>query len=240
MGIYKGNVFDLIEKGLEFAKKHLPVAVKIIPGDLKRTETPLIPYDAIREALCNAVIHRDYSVRGASIGLAIYDDRMEIFNNGGLIDDLTVEMIKEGGHSRRRNPLMAEIFYRTRNIEKWGRGVRDIMIERCLDNGDPEPEIVASMSEFKVVFKFPYLLRPVALEYAVDQDGLIKTLSKRQQEIISILRKIQKPQLSQIEKQLTESLNERTVRRELSRLRELGLIESHGRGRHAFWTLVHY
>ena len=70
-----GNAFELMEKGMLFVRRHLPLAAKIEPGRLERVETPLIPFDAVREALYNAFCHRDYSISGGSINLAIYDDR---------------------------------------------------------------------------------------------------------------------------------------------------------------------
>ena len=89
-------MFELLEKGTLFIKRHLPVAAKVIPDKLERVETPLIPFNATREALINALCHRDYSINGGSIGLAIYGDRMKIFNDGRLPQGVTIEKIKTG------------------------------------------------------------------------------------------------------------------------------------------------
>lgn len=70
-------------------------------------ETPIIPYKAIREALINSLCHRDYNEYGGSIALAIFDDRMEISNEGGLPTGVTIDMIK-AGYSKSRNPIISK------------------------------------------------------------------------------------------------------------------------------------
>jgi len=227
-----GNAFDLLEKGMSFAKKHLPIAAKIEPGKLERTETPIIPFDAIREALINAICHRDYSIYQGSIGLAIYDDRMELFNNGGLLPDATLEKIKTG-FSLLRNPIIANVFYRCKLIEMWGRGIGEI-INRCKVAGDPEPEFVIDPAEFKIIFKFPFSLKPAIISVGED---VIKP-SSRQQEIIKILTNSKELTTKEIMDQLEESLSERTLRRDLLALKKLGIVASRGSTHRAVWFLL--
>jgi len=238
-----GNAFELINRGMSFAEKHLPVAAKIIPGKQQRIETPLIPYVAIREALNNAICHRDYSRLGGSIGLAIYDDRLEIFNSGGLPSGITLDMIKKG-HSELRNPLIAKVFYIVGYIETWGRGIPDI-IDSCKVSGDPEPEFVIHDDiSFAVQFKFPTPLRKVMLTGFSEKDlieatnisiELARKLTKRQQEILIILMSSETLTIKQLIGKLNNPPTERMVRIDLNQLKKLGLINSSGKTRNTLW-----
>lgn len=90
---YMGNAFVLFQKGQNFLRDHLPVAGRILPGVIERVDEPLYPTEAMREALANAICHRDYSIAGGAVGVAIYDNRLEISNTGSLPFGLTLIMI---------------------------------------------------------------------------------------------------------------------------------------------------
>lgn len=75
---YFGNAFRLMTLADRFLRDHLPIAGRIVPGLFERTDDPLHPPLALREALANAICHRDYSIGGGSVAVAIYDDRLEI------------------------------------------------------------------------------------------------------------------------------------------------------------------
>lgn len=179
-----GNVFDLMEKGMTFVRRHLPIAAKIVSDKLERVETPLIPFNAIREALYNAFCHRDYTIYGGSIALAIYDDRLELANHGALYEDATIEKIKHG-FSKRRNPIISEVFYRSNLIEKWDRGIQK-MITMCLADNDTEPDFFADAFEFKVTFPFQTSLKPpvFGIENLTASEEI---LTPRQSQIVEIL-----------------------------------------------------
>jgi ATP-dependent DNA helicase RecG len=231
--LIRNNFFELLEAGLLFARRHLPLAAHIESGQVERVETPLIPFNAIREALINALCHRNYSDRGGSVGLAIYDDRMEIFNDGGLLQEVTLEKIK-AGYSKPRNPIMANVLYRCNVIERWGRGIREI-IQSCLKAGDPEPQFKVDGIEFKVIFPFPTSLKLETFKatYPLEQ------LTLRQREIIQILQdENQGLKATQIREKMLEPPAERTLRENLTELKQLGIIESRGQARATVWFFV--
>lgn len=89
-----GHAFHLLEEAMLFLGRHLPVAGRIVPGVLERQDEPLFPLEALREALVNALCHRNYSHPGGSMSVAIYDDRLEIWNDGPLPFGLTPEDLK--------------------------------------------------------------------------------------------------------------------------------------------------
>ncbi len=241
-----GNAFELLEAGMAFVQKHLPLAAKIVPGQLQRVETPLIPYTAIRESLINALAHRDYSVRSGSIGLAIYDDRMEIFNHGGLQPGVSLGMIKKG-HSDPRNPLMAEVFYKMGLIEKWGRGIHEIMAS-CLEAGDPEPVFnVENPAVFTITFPFPHRLRNiVVVDYSIEElaqstginKPVLEQLNNRQRHILVLLHANQEMTIKQIVEKLERPPTERMIRKDLLHLKAVGLAQNQGKTKSVRWSLI--
>ena len=87
---------------------------------MRRDETPLIPPDAMRELLVNALIHRDYSIGGGAVSLAIFDDRVEVWSAGRYPNGITPESLTRWYLSVQRNPIIAEVFYRAGLVETWG------------------------------------------------------------------------------------------------------------------------
>lgn len=179
--------------------------------------------------------HRNYSDIGGSIGLAIYDNRMEIFNNGGLSPEVTLEKIKSG-FSKPSNPLIADVLYRCNLIEKWGRGVPK-MISSCKAAHDPEPEFIVDEIEFKVTFMFPTSINPPRVLLGTLDEQQAK-LNRRQREIIEMLSNVRELKPKDIIDGLTEPTTDRTLRRDLAGLRALNIIDTQGSGRTVVWFLT--
>ncbi|OGF50380.1 MAG: transcriptional regulator [Candidatus Firestonebacteria bacterium RIFOXYA2_FULL_40_8] len=137
---FTGNLFDILEKSEAYIREHINWGVKF--GRLEREEVPEIPIKAIREALVNSLCHRDYSVpKGNEI--AIFKNRVEIYNPGEFPEELSPEdFIKGKERSVLRNPLIAEVFYKAKEIEKWGSGLKRI---------NDECKAVKIKVEFKVL-----------------------------------------------------------------------------------------
>lgn len=87
-----------------------------------RTDIPLVPEEALREALVNAVIHRDYSLTGSPVLLEVFDDRIDVTSPGTLPNHMTVEQARSGGAPRSRNEMMANAMVVNRLMERRGRG----------------------------------------------------------------------------------------------------------------------
>jgi ATP-dependent DNA helicase RecG len=114
----RGPAFKLLEEAELFCQRHFPLPGRIEPGRLQRVDRPLIPPDAMREIVVNALIHRDYSIAGGAVSLAIFDDRVEVRSAGKFPNGLTPESLKHAHLSVQRNPIIAEVFHRTGLIEK--------------------------------------------------------------------------------------------------------------------------
>ena len=103
-----------------------------------REDQPWYPPRATREALANALCHRDYTVPGGAVAIAMYDDHLEITNPGDLHFGITPEMLARPHESRPWNPIIANVFYRAGIIERWGMGTLNI-IDWCTENDNPPP-----------------------------------------------------------------------------------------------------
>lgn len=148
---FYGNAFALMRRAERFLIESLPIAGRIVPGRMEREDTPLLPVEALREALANAFVHRDYAIGGGSVGVALYDDRLEIISIGDLHFGLTPEALFREHESRPWNPMIARAFYRRGIIETWGRGT--LKIARLMRESGHEPPTV-SLRQGAVVVTF--------------------------------------------------------------------------------------
>lgn len=130
---YRGDLFYQLEQAIIFIKNHLHLRAEVL--DLQRTDTYELPIPAIREALLNAIIHRDYSNFGRDIKLGIYDDCLNIVSPGGLPNGITLEEALQG-RSEIRNKVIARVFKELDYIEQWGSGMTRIR-ELCQETGTP-------------------------------------------------------------------------------------------------------
>lgn len=135
--VIEGNAFQLADKVLEVLDRKFFVSPISYKG-LQRVESWEYPYEAIREVILNAIVHRDYM--GAPIQISVYDDKLIVWNEGSLPEELTIEDLKRKHSSRPHNPILASAFFKGGLIEAWGRGTIKI-INECKNAGLPEPII---------------------------------------------------------------------------------------------------
>ncbi len=223
----EGHAFTLLGEAMLFLRRHLPVAGRVVPGLFEREDEPLFPLEALREALVNAFCHRDYSIAGGAVSLAIYDDRLEIWSDGTLPFGLKLEDLKREHSSRPRNPLIAKVFYLRGVIERWGRGTQKI-VELCVKAGHPEPEFGEQAGSVWVRFLPSGYIAP----HRVAHD-----LSERQRELLHLLSMKPARPLRELRAAMDSPPSDRRLREELLHLKKLGLVTSSGHGRGAFWAL---
>jgi ATP-dependent DNA helicase RecG len=123
---FTGDILELIEEAQKYILKNIHIGMKL--EGLYRLDVPEISVAAMREAIINAFCHRDYRDPDY-VQVAIFKDRVEIRNPGELYGGLTIDRIRKGNVSRRRNPLIAELLRRIQMVETWGRGMRLILAE---------------------------------------------------------------------------------------------------------------
>jgi len=210
----KGDIIEQIEKAYVEVLGLVRREVKV--KGLRREEVYEYPPKALREAIVNAVAHRDYSIK-SPIYIRIYEDRIEFENPGGLIN-LTVEDLKRPHKSILRNPKMAEVLYYLGFIEKWGIGTL-MIIRECILNGNGEP-VFESNGSFKLI---------IFSRYSSQLDPV-------ERKIIDYIRERGVVERREIQEHL--KLAESTVRKYLIRLRLKGLVVKVGRGKRTVYKLA--
>ncbi len=219
---FNGNAFALLAHAERFLRDTLPISGRFEQDRFERIDEPLYPPLATREALANALCHRDYSIGGGSIGVAVYDDRLEVTSAGSLHFGLTPEELFAPHESRPWNPLIARTFYRRGVIEKWGSGTLK-MAELTSSAGLPIPEIEDASGCVTVRFRHGQFVL------------LRGNMSERQEAIIALLDRVNDGlTLREIQARLAPAVSERQVRRALEGLRDRGLVSA-GLGPSALW-----
>jgi ATP-dependent DNA helicase RecG len=155
---YWGHAFSLLRRAESFLMDHVSIAGRVLPGKMVREDQPWYPPRTTREAVANAICHRDYSVSGGAVAVAMYDDHLEIANPGGFHFGITPEKLAQPHESKPWNPIMASVFYRAGIIERWGSGTLNIL-EWCKANGNPPPLWEEQAGSVYVIFRPPVSLR---------------------------------------------------------------------------------
>lgn len=152
-----GNLFEQLDRTLAALRNFLEVRQEIKTtgstlADLQRREVWQYPLDALREAVVNALVHRDYGTLG-DIQIRVLDSELTIWSPGGLTGGLTpADLAREGHVSRRRNEFLAGAFYLAGLVERWGTGTTR-MITACLAAGLPPPEFEETQGGVRVTFR---------------------------------------------------------------------------------------
>jgi ATP-dependent DNA helicase RecG len=170
MKVLRGNVIEQIDEAGKFVMNHIRLGAEI--KGFKREEKWEYPLSAVREAITNAIYHRNY-FSTANTHVSIFDDRIEIWNHGGLPPELSIEDLKKSHKSIPRNPLIANALFLIKYIERWGTGTQRI-VEDAIAQGLPEPEFNETSGGFEVVFR--------------KAEALLEEFNKRQKEVWGYLR----------------------------------------------------
>lgn len=147
----QGNIFDLLDAAMSFFFKHLSLSGKI--EGIYREEELSIPHKALRECCINSFAHRMYHHPGSSVSIAIYDDRVEVTNSGTFPADMPIERLLNAHDSQPQNPIIANVLYKSKVLESWGRGI-GLMLDECRRLGIPVPEFHTDGSFVWVIFKY--------------------------------------------------------------------------------------
>ena len=124
LGLMDGNLIQMAERVMRVLDEKYLIRPIHYEG-LQRVEPLELPEDALREIICNSIVHRDH--QGTWTQMSVYSDHIRLWNEGKLPDDLSVEKLMGKHTSQPRNPKMAEAFYRAGFIEAWGRGIEKIV-----------------------------------------------------------------------------------------------------------------
>ena len=202
---------------------------------IQRIETLPISREALREALLNACINKDYA-EPSPIQIRVYENKLEIINGGVLPEGWTVETLLSSHRSMPYNPDIANTFFRAGEIEAWGRGIERI-ITACKNDGFSTPEFRYDASGVWTIFKFEYPERATTQSDQKTTQKTIQNLTRQQQAMLSFIK--EHPEATR--KEISESLSNITedgVKYNLSRLQELGLLKRIGGGKQGYWQII--
>ena len=215
-----GNLFEQLEQVEKTLRQYFFVRYEFPTGQdnrsgieaLQRGELWEFPYKAVREAVLNALIHRDYTSTGR-IQIRVYDDRMIITNPGGLPLGLKVsDLLQEPHDSLPRNPILAEVCYYAKLVEQWGSGTIR-MRNSCRAQGLPDPLFLSTPTSFTVTLRKDEL-----------SDERLRQIGMNARQIRAVHFVRQNGSISNSEHQQLTNTPRRTAARDLELLAEAGLF----------------
>lgn len=181
----------------------------------------------MREAIFNAIAHKNYGSL-IPIQISVYKDKIYIANECIFPDGWTVDNLFQKHNSRPQNPLIANAFYRAGFIESWGRGIKKI-IDSCNNFGIDNPKYSISSSDIIVEFKSKNVRENVRKNVREN------SLNERQNKIIALMLANSKISILKIAKEL--GVNEKTIRRDIEKLKIQGYIEREGTSNGGTWKV---
>jgi len=231
-----GNLYDVVEESMQTIIGHLKFAFEITGRTTQRTEIPEYPLEALRELLLNSLIHRDYK-SSTDVQIKIFDQKITFFNPGGLYGNLTEEDLKTDSYqASTRNKQLAEAFYLTHDIEKYGSGF--IRIRQAIAN---YPTMIFNfhtlgqgfLAEFSYSEQKLTIKNDPALDEVPDKvpDSLSENLTK-------ILLEIQNNKnVSMNDLANTIGISKRKILDNINKLRKMGLINRVGNNKSRYWQV---
>ncbi len=213
--VIEGDLIKQVEKAMDFIKKHISVRYEFT-GEARRKEVWEYPLDALREAVINAIVHRDYTIP-STVYVEVYDDRIEIVSPGRLPVGMIPEALYSEEHrSVIRNKLIAQVFYDMGYIERYGSGTTRI-IELCEQYGLPEPEFKESNMWFSVVFRKD-----------IYNEEYLRSLGLNERQIKAVMYVKERGKISNTEYQEINEVSKPTATRDLSELCNLNIMDMVG------------
>lgn len=211
----EGTIIKQVNDALDFIRKNINVEF-VRTGKPGRKEMWDYPLEALREAIINAVCHRDYSAP-SNIEIRIYDDRLNVWSPGGLPSGITLEDLYKPHQSVLRNMKIAGVFYDIGWIEQWGSGI-EIMRKACTDAELPEPALEENQG-LQVIFRKDILTRAYLQECGFNE---------RQIKAVMQVKEIGSIRLSDL-KSLAPEVSDKTLYRDLQDLVKEGVLKAVGK-----------
>ena len=246
--VISGDLFTQVAKTIEVLLfKYLKAGISY--DGIHRVESYPMPEPALREALLNAVVHRDYAVP-APIQIRVHDERLRIFNPGSLPEGWTLDKLLGPHPSHPYNPDIANAFFRAGEIETWGRGI-DRVLRACRRAGAPDPKIRIEPGGLWFEFGFSdAYLESVGVTRRRRPDGgpdsprvaerssggAVYSAATKTERILALLR--DDPTLTQAALAAEMGISPYSVRHHLDKLRAAGRVRRIGSRKTGVWRVV--
>lgn len=225
----RGSLPEQIRKAEAFVVSNMRKGARI--GDLLREERAEYPIPAVREAIVNAVAHRDYAIRGEEIRVLVFADRVEVYSPGRLPGHVTIDNIADERFAR--NEVIVQVLTDLGFVERLGYGV-DRMIRLMREWGLPAPKFVETANGFRVTLRGP---GEKFVASHIERERLSQSvLSDRQERALEFLAKNQRI-TNRDYHDLYPDVSEETIRRDLADLVEQGLLLKMGDKRGTYYIL---
>jgi len=249
--VFKGTVFELVDQAVDFVLARLSFAVGTRASSTQAPAAYEIPPEVIREAIVNAIAHRDYTSNG-SVQVMVFADRVEIWNPGSLPPSLSLAQLRQPHGSVPANPLLAEPLYLTQYIERLGTGTGD-MIRLCREAGLSEP-VFALEDGFRISFVRPptsgltqettqeatettqETAEETTIEATRERSAAPLLAGKTRERILALMR--QKPTITTRELAETLQLSVDGISYHLKKLRAEGRILHRGPTKSGWWEVI--
>lgn len=224
-----GSILEQIDKVVELIYLKYMKA-KISYEGMQRIERYFVPEDALREALLNALCHKQYQ-SGVPIQISVYEDKLYISNCGCLPEDWTWENLMRKHASIPYNPSIAHVFYLAGFIESWGRGIEEICAT-CKNNGIPQPVYTINPGDIMIAFTAP---EDRLVNFRRVTDGVTDRVTDNERELLLLLN--EDPGYTMIQLSQKMKISRKTVAKRLKLLKEKGVIERIGSDRTGYWKI---
>ena len=229
----KGPLFEVVEETMKYLISQIKVAFEITGKTTQRTEIFEYPLPALRELVLNALIHRDY-LSPVDIQIKVFDNSITFFNPGKLFGDLTVEDLKTNNYQAyARNKLLAEAFYLTGDIEKYGSGFKRIRNEL---KQYPTMNLECKEIPNGFLVELNYTKQKTVSNFDAGENVTENVTENRIQLIIDVIK--QNNQISIDELALKLNVTRRTIIRDIEKLRKQNLLKRVGPDKGGHWEVV--
>lgn len=230
-----GSILEQVDKVMEVL--HLKyMKAKISYEGIQRIERYFVTDEALREALLNALCHKQYE-SCIPIQISVYEDCLYIANCGKLPENWTVDNLMSKHASRPYNPSIANVFYLAGLIESWGRGIEKIC-QSCIEDRSPLPEYTINSGDIMIKFTAleDRLIRSTTQKVGEKVGKKVgKKLSKTETVILNLLH--EDPAYSYVTLAQKAGISEKTVFIRIKSLKEKGILERVGSGRKGYWKI---
>lgn len=213
--IVEGHCFKILSELIGFLHRHVNISSEIPSEGLQRDEGPVYPSIAIREALMNAIMHRDYESFDGGMSVSIYPGRIEIWNSGILPSGMTIGDLKKPHYSRPHNPDIAHAFFLRGYVERIGSGIKRIM-NAFAEQGLPEPVWSVNSGGICLI---------------LTATSSLPDLNSRQRAFVEKTTKGQRVALADYIRVIAEKISDRSARSDLSDLAAKGYVRKRGSAR---------
>ena len=223
--VVSGNILQMADEVVRILRAKYLISPIHYEG-MVRKEPLEIPESSLREAIYNAIVHKDYT--GVAIQMKVWNDRIELWNDGTLPEGYTIETLLSEHSSKARNKNIANVFYMAGFIETWGRGI-DKIRNGLKDAHLPEPSFQEYCGGLRVTIPRAKLLSDL-LYYDTQK------LSARQKKILNMIRKDIMMSGNMLSARLGVSLS--TVRRDIKALTKMGVLQYAGSSKDGHWEIL--